>query len=343
MSDIEPLVRQWQLLRTLKSRQHGATIKELATEFRVSQKTIGRDLNLLRRLAFPIVEAVGEHGRKSWMMSDISGLPALSFTLEEAAALYLGQQFLEVFAGTLFWQGAHSAFAKIRAALGEPALRHLQKLATSVHLTQTGTVDYESRAQLIDELMIGIEDRKLTVITYQSLRSTEPVTLYDIHPYAMVHHRGSLYVIAWSKDHGGIRTFKADRISDVSLQGLQFERPKGFDPARYLENSFGIFGSDQPPETVRVRFTAKVVRILEEKHFHSSQQLTRQGDGSILAEYRLATFDEFASWLLSFGPEAEALEPAELRDRVAEAHRKAATLYETVPDERVRIARTKPR
>ena len=328
MSDSAKLIRQWTLLRSLSARRQGATLKELAADAAVSQKTISRDLNLLRRLAFPIEEFVGEHGRKHWKMTDASGLAGLSFTHEEAAALYLGRQYLEGLAGTLFWSGAQSAFQKIKSALGEAALRHITKLAARFYLQSHRLSDYTSRAHLIDQLMVAIEDRKLTVLTYQSLRSTEPVTYVDIHPYAMVHFRAALYLIAWSKDHGEIRTFKIDRVSAVDVQGLQFAAPRDFDPAAHLKHAFGIFSSDAPPRTVRVRFAATVVRLLEEKNFHASQSLARQRDGSVIATYELGTFEEFTSWILSFGAQAEVLEPVQLREQVARTLMEASGMYQ---------------
>jgi len=43
MTDESPLVRQWILLRTLCARRYGATVKEMAEEMQVSEKTIRRD------------------------------------------------------------------------------------------------------------------------------------------------------------------------------------------------------------------------------------------------------------------------------------------------------------
>lgn len=340
MADISPLLRQWTLLRLLDARRQGATLREMSEETGVSPKTITRDLNLLRRVGFPIAETVADHGRKHWKLGDAARQPSLGFTLEEAAALYLGRQFLEGLAGTLFWSGAQSAFQKIRAALGEPALRHLQKLASAVYLHTHALADYTGRAELIDRLMVAIEDHRLTVITYQSLRSTEPVTLYDIHPYALVHHRGALYVIGWSKDHDAIRTFKVDRISDADVLPLQFERPADFDPQTYLAHSFGIFAGDAPPQRVRVRFAPDVARILEEKRFHPSQHLTRDRDGHVLAEYHLSHLEEFQSWVLSFGPLAEVLEPDGLREAVHRTLTEAAARYQAAATDRLRRNRT---
>ncbi|HET6424903.1 MAG TPA: WYL domain-containing protein [Planctomycetaceae bacterium] len=260
-------------------------------------------------------------------MTDTGGLPSLSFTLEEAAALYLGRQFLEGLAGTLFWTGAQSAFKKIQSALGDAALQHLQKLATAFYLQSHAITDYSARADLIDQLMVAIEERRLTVITYHSLKSTEPVSLYDIHPYALIHHKSALYLIAWSKDHGEIRTFKVDRVSNAEHYDLKFTRPENFDPATHLEHSFGIFAGDGPPQKVRVRFAAPVARILEEKRFHPSQAISPPQQGWVTAEFTLSALEEFSSWILSFGPMAEVLEPVSLRDQVADSLRQSLALY----------------
>jgi proteasome accessory factor B len=320
MAESAQLMRQWRILQTLSHRKQGVTLQELAQEAEVSSRTISRDLTVLKTVGFPISEVTSAHGKKQWKIAGNVGIGQLQFTLEETAALYLGRQFLELMAGTLFWQGSHSAYQKIKSALSNPAVRFLEKLASAVHLTNHHIVNYAERAELIDQLMLAIEDHRLTVITYQSLRSTEPVTLYDIHPYALIFHKGALYLIAWSLDHGAIRTFKVDRISEVDVQPklMSFQRPKDFHPAKYLEHSFGIFTEERAPQSIRIRFAPKVVRILQEKKFHSSQRLIHKRDGSVIAEYQLTGFEEIRPWILSFGRHARVLEPAELVETIRE-------------------------
>jgi proteasome accessory factor B len=317
VADIPPLLRQWTLLRTLSARRRGATLREIAEDFGVSQKTALRDLALLRKIGFPIVESVGEHGRKHWKLDGQAGLSNLTFTLEEAAALYLGRQFLEPLAGTDFFHGAQSAFAKIRATLGEAALRHLEKLAAAFYHKTHGLADYSKKGRLIDDLVRAIEDRRLTVITYRSLRATEPVTHYDVHPYALVWHKQALYLIAWSAGHREVRTFKVDRISAAETQKLQFAPPTGFDAQNFLAGSFGIFQGDGPPQTVRVRFTPAAARVLAERTFHPTQRLTRQSDGSVVAQWELSSLEEFTSWILSWGSQAEVLAPPHLVEKIS--------------------------
>ncbi|WP_339674692.1 WYL domain-containing protein, partial [uncultured Gimesia sp.] len=81
-------------------------------------------------------------------------------------------------------------------------------------------------------------------------------------------------------------------------------------------HSFGIFAEERAPQTIRIRFSPPVVRILQEKKFHSSQRLSYKNDGSVIAEYQLTGFEEIRSWLLSFGRHARVLEPTDLVEMI---------------------------
>jgi len=336
MPDRNALLRQWTVLRCLSARRHGVSVEEMAGDAGVCTKTIRRDVAFLQQLGFPIVDQIGEHGRKRWRIDAVEGLLNLQFTLEEAAALSLGRQFLEPLTGTYFHAGAQSAFAKIRATLGDAALKHLEHLAAGFYHSARGWCDYSRKAQLIDDLVRAIEDRRMTAIVYRSLASTEPVGQYDLYPLSLIYWRGALYLIADSPRHGAVRTFKVDRISEVQVLQLQFPQPINFDPSHFLAHSFGIFQKEGEPVRIRVAFRAEVARILEERQFHSSQRLTRRRDGRILAEFRLSAFEDFVSWILSFGPLAEVLEPPELQAEVASRHRDAAALYSEETSQKTR-------
>ena len=152
MSEEPPLVRQWVLLRLLSGRRFGATIKEMAQEMGVSDKTIRRDLETFEQAGFPLQEQIGEFGRKTWRL-DGNSQPGLAFTFDEAIALYLGRRFLEPLAGTLFWEAAGRAFKKIRATLGPEALNYIERFGPMFHQTTVGASDYSKKADLIDQLL----------------------------------------------------------------------------------------------------------------------------------------------------------------------------------------------
>ena len=160
MHDQSPIHRHWLLLRTLSARRYGLTVRAMADETRVGLKTIRRDLDLFRTLAFPLEETVSEFGRKTYRMTNPADVPPLSFRLDEALALYLSRRFLEPLAGTQFWEAAQSAFRKIRALLGEPALAYAERMSCFFHATRVGVSDYSQNAKLLDALTQGIEDSR---------------------------------------------------------------------------------------------------------------------------------------------------------------------------------------
>lgn len=311
-----PLVRQWILLRTLCARRYGATVKELAQEMAVSEKTIRRDLETFQRAGFPLEETVGDYGRKKWHMDPARTRPGLTFTFDEAMALYLGRRFLEPLAGTVFWEAAQRAFRKIRATLGPGAIEYLERFGRMFHQTMVGMGDYSKKAEIIDQLMLGIEDRRAVFITYQSLQATEPVT-YDIYPYGLSYHRGSLYLVGWAPQHEEIRHWKVDRVEDAEVTEFPFQRPKDFDLHEHMAKSFGVYRGDGDVHVV-LRFSPTAARYVQESTWHPSQKLTPQKDGSLLAEFDLDGTEEIKRWLLSFGRHAEVLEPGELRKQMVD-------------------------
>ena len=124
------------------------TIKDMIHELKVSEKTIRRDLETFQKVGFPLKEVIGDFGRKTWRMEDGKGEPGLNFAYDEAIALYLGRRFLEPLAGTVFWEAAQRAFKKIRATLGQDALKYIDQFGTIFHQTMVGAGDYTKKVRV---------------------------------------------------------------------------------------------------------------------------------------------------------------------------------------------------
>ncbi|MDB5386472.1 MAG: Transcriptional regulator, DeoR family, partial [Planctomycetaceae bacterium] len=206
-------------------------------------------------------------------------------------------------------------------------LKYIDKLAQAFHSTRFGTGDYSNYGEIIDTLMIAIEDRQVVTLAYQSQHTTEPAER-DVHPYHLVYHKGTLYLVAWAVDREDVRNYKVDRISNATAdaRALPFV-PIEFDLDQYLAGSFGIYRGKRKPTKVSIQFQPSVVRYVEEKHWHESEKLTRQADGTLLAEFVLTSFEEVKSWIFSFGPNARVLEPPELVQEIREDLNQMARCY----------------
>ena len=316
MAEQAALLRQWLLLKTLSARHHGAALKELAEEMQVSEKTIHRDLETFLAAGFPLVETIGEFGRKQWRLDADKVQPGMTFAFDEALAFYLGRHLLEPLAGTPFWDAAQRGFKKVRASLGEGALQYVDQFADMFRQTSFGRHDYSNKAEVIDQLMVGIEDCRAVFITYQSLRATEPVT-YNVYPYGLAYHRGSLYLVGRNPQREQVCHWKVDRIEEAEVDEFRFQRPADFD----LRATPGWLVRHLPCQRRRGSphpgplFPA-VARYVQESRWHASQRLTKQHDGSLLAEFCLDDTEEIKRWIMSFGQHAVVVEPESLRQEI---------------------------
>ncbi|MCA9088025.1 MAG: WYL domain-containing transcriptional regulator [Planctomycetaceae bacterium] len=315
MSDAVHFIRQWWLLRQLSASGANWTLQKLADEHSGSTKTVRRDLDALSAVGFQLRESVGPHGKKAWRINTAEILAGVSLTFDEIAALYLGRRFLEPLAGTPIWEASQRAFRKMKLGVDETALNYLDKFATAFHQATVGGSDYAGRGELIDQLMIAIEDQVITAIQYNGASDCEPQQV-TIHPYGIVYHRGSLYIVAFAPHRDSLRHYKLDRIHSVTTGTEKFTRPPDFRRADHLASTFGVFHSSGEPQQVHIRFRPKVARYIQEHRWHPSQIVTEQSDGSALIELQLADLHEVKAWVLSFGAKAVVEEPEELREMI---------------------------
>ncbi len=325
MSEQAALHRQWRILERLAGHGPGLSVDDLARDLEVTPRTIRRDLQTFKAVGLSIRENTARHGRKIYRLERWTAGDQRAFTFDEAFALYLGRQFLQPLTGTLIGMAAESAFAKIRDSLGQSALNYLRRMQHAVHDTPFGFADYTRHADILDALLIGIEDRRVIRLTYQSQRAARPSS-YSIHPYRLTRYQGSLYLIGRKAAEPGIRTWRVDRIAVAEPDETRFMVPADLDLDAHFAGSFGIYDGDQPC-TVRIWIAAARARYVQEKHWHSSQRLDPLPDGSLTITFDLTSTVEVKSWLLGFGRDAELLEPAWLRSELSDEFHELASRY----------------
>lgn len=323
----ERLIRQWKLLKILVRLRYGATMQDLCTELEVGRRTVQRDLDVLREVGFPLTYRTGPHGAKRWFLDpDREAVPNLTFNITEAIALYLGRQMLAPLGKTDLGQAAEAAFRKIRRLLDKPALEYFARLPSLVYVKPPRLSNGAQGGDVWDALTVGVEDGQVVRITYQTAQPKAPYTA-EVHPYGLVYHEAGWYLIALDPARDGIRHYKVDRVLAAEVTKRSFTRPAGFSLKDHLAKSFGIF---QPEAEVRavVRVRPPLAATAAEARWHPSQQVERHPDGSVTLSFRLGGTEELKRWVQSFGPHAEVLEPAALRQEMAEELRAAADQYD---------------
>lgn len=307
------LRRALRLIRELCRHRQGISILDLAHSEELSEKTIRRDIAMLQEEGIPIEETLGDRGRR--LLRIAAPLSELSFEYDELLSLYLGRRLLEPFAGTPLFEGIHSLFQKLERRLFRESRSMLQELSDGFHQTRIGISDYSDRGQLITTVLEAVRNRVVLRLLYQKNTAPE-ASAYVIHPYSLVHHRGALYLIAFSESSAAMRHFKLDRVKSAELLERHFKTPSDFDPRKYLEQGFGIFSPAGRTWRVRIHFAAAAAAAVSESQWHPSQELQSHADGSLTLQLKLRNLEEVRSWVQSFGPLARVLEPEELVDAI---------------------------
>src|SRR5262249_35146926 len=145
---------------------------------------------------------------------------------------------------------------------------------------------------------------------------------YYIEPSLSTH---ALYLIGFDETRDALRTFKIERIRDLTVTPETFEPPAAAVEHEFLR-AWDII-ADQPEVEVALRFDASIAARVQEATWHPSQRVEREPDGSLLWRGRVSGTIEIRLWILSWGQQVEVLAPQELRDDVAATYRAAAARY----------------
>ncbi|MBQ1456365.1 MAG: transcriptional regulator [Thermoguttaceae bacterium] len=336
--------RLLKVLGCVSEHYDGIDIDSLAREFGVSTRTIRRDLKVLKNHGFPITEYRNDSGRKvlaiddgsMWSSGDCDKENARpQFTYDEAAAMFMGRRFLAPLMGTFIWDAASRALEKIRSSLGPRVAAFCDRLFESVQNTRIGWSDYTDKAQILDDIWAAVEKHHCVRIEYQSLSADTP-RVYDIHPYKILNHRGTYYVVGYSCRTRDIRHWKINRMISALKTDKTFKVLPNFsrNEDHYFQEMFGVYQKDhvgQKPEKVVIRFEPEVVRYVQEHIWNESQKFTPQEDNSVLMEMKLRYTVELKSWILSFGRCATVISPEPLRKMIQEEISAAAKNYPQTP------------
>jgi predicted DNA-binding transcriptional regulator YafY len=302
----------------------GIRAEDIAVRLGISKRTAYRDLSALEgELQLP---TWSEGGR--WGILDAAFLPPLKLTMSEAMAVFLAARLMVRYADK-YDPDLASAFEKLAEGLPAPLTEHV---ARSLDVLQRAA-RVPSFIDHVHALTKAWAERRVVEIAYAPARyegraagsRRATVRPYLIEPSTQTH---ALYLIGFDEGRGGLRTFKIERISEVTVTPRTFEPPEGGSVERLLRAAWDII-ADQPSTSVMLRFSPAVADRVAETIWHPSQSTEAGADGSLTWRATVAGTIEIRLWILSWGDDVEVLEPDELRADVAATLGRALARYAT--------------
>jgi len=294
----------------LLQRRPNQKAAELAEGLSVSKRTIHRYIGMLDEMGIPVYSERGPHGGFSLVRG--YKMPPLVFTPEEAVAIYLGTSLVEEMWGRLYRDAAQGALAKLDNLLPNEQRHEVAWARRTLLATDMHRADHTPLAPLLEKLRRATRERRRVTLVYRSRNQLKPLQR-DLDPYALIHRWGWWYVIGYCHLREAVRTFRVDRIVELTLLDRTFEMPADFDIQEYLAAETQA----QPRVHVRMRFAPEAaLRALDNRAFWDTVE--EQPDGSVVVTFVVPDL-EWAAWTaLGYGPHAVVLEPEELRRLVSE-------------------------
>jgi predicted DNA-binding transcriptional regulator YafY len=300
-------------------RPQGVTNEELEQELEVSRSTAFRIKKTLER-SVPVVEDGERDGRTCFKVlpSYVNKLPnmttpKLSLDKDEIQALYFLRSHASLFDGTDIGRKIASAYTKMEACLPTAVLPLLRKAKNLCLSTRKLAKEYKGKAKEIEILTTAIIHQQTCTVTYNSF-SADTVKTYDINPLHFFERDGGLYLFVALQGINKPFPLAVERIKKLSLTSKSFTPPKGFDPDKLLDYAFGVTFND--PIQVKIRFSKDQAKYIKERRWTKKQKITNNPDGTIILEMDTSGWWEVMRWVLSFGADAEVLEPLELREEI---------------------------
>ncbi len=291
------------------------TAAELAERLDVSERTVQRDAQELAAAGVPIVSVRGPAGGyrlDRGYRTKLTGLDAA-----EAEALFVGPA-AELGLG----RELAAARLKLLASLPVELQERASRAAQLFHVDTRGWFREQDRVPTLSVLAGALWRERRVDIRY---REGSAVVSRRLHPLGLVLKAGVWYLLA--RRRGEERVYRVSRIVSARERAEPCERPPDFDLAAAWADRSRAFERSRPQVTVTVRVPRSQVRYLRGAH------VVEDGERpTVVAPFD--GLDRAFHELMAYGPYAEVVAPAELRERIARAARQTAGLYAETTDTR---------
>jgi proteasome accessory factor B len=293
----------------------------MADEWEMSRKTIQRDLDYMRYQLDAPVEYSAKH-RGYFYTEEQYKLPAMEIKESDLFGIYLADKLLVQYKGTPIYASLCSVFAKIEHSLPDKISVGSagDQAKFSVFPPYSTTIDPDVWETVIGALRLSHQ----VEIKYKTPGREFMTRALD--PYHGVRFEGDWYIVGKCHLRDEIRTFSLARILTAKKTGENFRIPTDFDFKKLSGSHFGVHWSDSEIE-VKIRFDKRVADYISERKWHPNQKIVECETGDVILSLTVNHLLELKRWVLSWGGDAQVLEPDYFARDIMQTIKKTVGLY----------------
>ena len=291
--DYDKILTRLTLILSKLNDGEALSVKELAKEFNVSDRTIQRDFNE-RLVSFPIYQE-----NKKWMMQDGFRVEKTK-SLEDEIVLDIIEKITEGIGGK-FATASHKLLSKIKNEDFNPIY------------TKLNIEDISDRFADIQVLESAIRERKEVKCSYDDERHDIYTT--TIQPLKIVNFEGFWYLIALRNNV--LKKYYLKNISSPSMTEHTFKKDTKLDTL--LDQSISIwFRRDVEPFEVKLFADKSAAKFFKRRPLPTQRIETLNSDGSIEFSVKITDEMEILPLITYWIPHLFILEPQWIKDTLYE-------------------------
>jgi len=280
-----------------------ATAPELAEKFEVSVRTIYRDIDALSGAGVPIYAEAGRNGGIHLMNDFVLDKTVLSE--EEKQEILTALQSINSMNNI----GNNQTLQKLSAIFNMSSENWLE-----VDFSRWGNNGTDN--EKFELLKSAVIHQKCVKITYANSYGT--ISERIIKPLKMSYKSMSWYLKAYCTEKQDYRIFKLTRIIDLEMLTDSF--CKSYFPELDEDETLG-----QAYNTIVLRFPKNIsYRVYDE---FDKTKVSKKENGDLIVSVEMPEDEWLIGYLLSFGTQVDIIEPAYLKDIVAEQAKKIYEKY----------------
>ena len=301
------LARVLRVLELVQSRGRWTT-KAIAEELEYSERTVYRDLDVLRFAGIPYYR---EGDQQFVRVRPDFRFPVMSLTDDEVLGLSLAAAITKA-PGMDVTAGAIPATRKLAAVSKEETQELIDDAMRLVSVLDLKLVDHSRHHEVIRTVQLALLQGKQISGLYESPYEPTPVKL-KLHPYRLCLIKNAWYIIGKMADETAPKTFRVARFKALRMQAEPALIPEDFDLRTYFGNAWAVFRGDQSYD-IELKFKPTAAKVVIETIWHNTQKARTHKDGSLTLSFQVDGLSEILHWILSWAGQVRVQKPDELKD-----------------------------
>jgi len=313
------VVRIYRVLTLLENSRFGLTAKDIKKMISnngtpISERTIYRDLEVLRSSGFPLEETkVEKNASSKWRVIRKHENAVVRLTINEVFSLFLAQNYLRFLEKTPFYPRISSVFNKLMQNVSTESSKALIAMAEELNFESGSLHALGIDDGCLMKLRLALGERQF--VTFDYLTPGGMRTKRKCGPQFLYFAKGGLYLIAKDTGDGQMKTFALPRLENAEMLDEHYDEPL-LAAKEYFKYCFGVYRAAEP-EKIVLRFSPQIAGFVRERQWHHSQLNKILPNGELVVEFFVGVTPELTQWVLGFGSRVYVESPASLKELIA--------------------------